>query len=133
MGNLVHFQNQLDHFLNLLFFGLSVAAHGLFDLLRFIFGDVVGSERELLQNGPSGLRHLNCGLDVFAEKNLLNRHRLGFPLADDCFKIRVNLFESYGEGESGRGFYASIIEQLMFVSTGFDDAKSDRRRSRIKT
>jgi hypothetical protein len=124
---LLEVEVEADHFLDLRFMGLAVAADGFFDLVRTIF-----KNREIILFGDeeanaAGFGNGNTGRDVLFEEEFFDRHNVRVVLVDDFVEGVVNIFEAVGEWGVRRGGDDAVVES----GCAFDDAEAADAGARI--
>lgn len=94
--DLVEVEVEADHFLDLGFVGLAIAADGLLNLVRAVFENwhVILFRDE--KADAAGFGDGDAGGDVLFEEEFFDRHDVGAILVDDFVEGVVDIFETVG-------------------------------------
>lgn len=127
LRDLLEMEVEADHFLDLRFMGLAVAADGFFDLVRTVF-----KNREIILFGDeeanaAGFGDGDAGRNILFEEEFFDRHDVGMVLVDDFVERVIDVFEAVGERSMRRSGDDAVVES----SCAFDDAEATDAGARI--
>lgn len=121
----LHSQQQPDHFLDLVLFGVAVAHDGLFDQPRAVFGNFKAAKFREQEHDPAHLAELERDAHVYRVERIFNRENIGLEPIQHIGNAQVNRMKPFRERKPGIRPYGAEIDQGIFQAGAFDNTPSE--------
>ena len=131
LGDGRQLQDALGHVHDLVLFRLAVAHHRLLHLGGSVLEDLHPQLGSGGQDDPSGLGHPDARGDVGVEEELLNGHGIGLEGLDEGLHVLLDLEQTHGHGDPGRGVDGPAADELSLAPVGLQDAEAHDGIARV--
>ena len=126
-------QQDTQHGLNLLFFGLSGAHNGFFYEPRGILRHGRAVARRTQQHDAARLPKLQRRLRVFVNEHFFDRRIIGPEVIEYGAEFLVQNYETIGQRQLGIGRNLAIVDMRKAIAFLADDAPAGRAQAGVET